>query len=318
MEREQFKYSNFLDKRYNDKRYNSFSNFLKNRFGKKVYKVSVNAGFTCPNRDGTKGRGGCIYCQPETLHTLSFRQNESIEEQLSHGIDYIKKRHKAEGFITYLQNYSNTYAPLKTLRDIYYRAVDHPDVLGLAVSTRPDTVDKDIIDLLSEINREKFVWVEYGLQSANNATLEYINRKHTVEEFLSACNMTAEMGIKVCAHIIIGLPGETRDDIIKTARLLSGLSIWGVKIHHMQVYKGSPLETLYNNGKIKALTLEEYISLVIDFIEHLSPDTIVHRLVGDAPKRFLIAPRWGDKLGAIRKINRRMELKGTFQGAKVL
>jgi len=247
---------------------------------------------------------------------LRFRQYESIEEQLNHGIDYIKKRYKAEGFITYLQNNSNTNAPLETLRDIYHRAMDHPQVLGLAVSTRPDTVDKDIIELLCEINRKKFVWIEYGLQSANDATLKYIKRRHTVEEFLSAFHMTAEMGIRICAHVIIGLPGETREDIIKTARLLSGLNIWGVKIHHMQVYRGSALETLYNNGEIKALDLEEYISLVIDFMEHLSPDIIVHRLVGDAPTSFLIAPRWGDKLDAIRKINRQMELKETFQGAK--
>lgn len=299
-----------------NKRYNTLSDFLRGYFGRRVYKVSLWGGFTCPNRDGRKGEGGCIYCQPQALRPLSLVNGESIEEQLKDGIAYIKKRHKAEGFIAYLQSYSNTYAPIERLRETYYRAIDHPEVVGLAVSTRPDVVDDRVLDILSEIARERFLWVEYGLQSANDKTLESLNRGHTVKDFLSTYERTVKRGIRVCVHVILGLPEEDRKDMLKTAKLLSELKVWGVKIHHLQVYKGTRLEELYKDGRIRLLTLEDYIPLVVNFIELLNPSTVIHRLIGDAPKGFLVAPNWGNKLSIIRMIEGYMEEKDTYQGAK--
>lgn len=227
-----------------NKRYNTLGGFLRGHFGRRIYKVSLWGGFTCPNRDGIKAEGGCIYCQPETLRPISLIDGEPIEKQLKDGIAYIKKRHKAEGFIAYLQSYSNTYAPIERLKETYYKAIDHPEVVGLAISTRPDTVDDRVLDLLSEIGRLKFLWVEYGLQSSSDETLEFLNRGHTVKDFLSTYERTVKRGIRVCVHVILGLPCEGRNDIFKTANLLNQLKVWGVKLHHLQVHKGTELVSI--------------------------------------------------------------------------
>jgi len=297
-------------------RYNPISRFLKERFGCRVFKVSLNAGLTCPNRDGTKGIGGCIYCQPSTLIPFTYSYGMTIKEQLKRGMDYIRRRHKAERFIAYFQINTNTYAPLKVLEGLYREAIEEPDVVGLAISTRPDCVDDKVMGLLSELSQGRCLWLELGLQSSKDRTLGFINRGHTVKDFEDAVEMARERDIPVCAHIILGLPGETREDMLDTARFLARLNIWGVKVHNIQVHKGTRLEDMYKKGEFLPIGLDEYISLVVDILEVLPPDTLIHRLSGDTPRRFLVAPEWANKGVILEKIHRLMEERETYQGVR--
>ena len=299
------------------KPYNSLSDFLKNKFGCKVFKVSLNAGFTCPNRDGAKGTGGCIYCKPETMMPLNYHNNLSIKEQLYQGIEYIQKRHKAEKFISYFQINTNTYAPVKELEKMYREGIGHPDVVGLAVSTRPDCVDDDILDLLAKLAKEKFLWLEMGLQSSHNKTLKLINRCHTVEDFTNAVKKTMNRDIPICTHVIIGLPGETKKDMLETARFLTDLGIWGIKLHHLHIHKGTELEEMYKKGEFNPLGLDEYARLLIDFLQEIPKEVIIHRLCGDTSRRFLAAPDWSvNKFAILDRIHRLMKERGAWQGSK--
>lgn len=297
------------------KRYNDLGTFLKTKFGCKVYKVSLKADFTCPNRDGTKGYGGCIYCNPEILIPLTYFEGMSIKNQLTEGIAYIKKRHNPEKFIAYMQSYTNTYGPVEELEGLYKEAVDSPDVVGLAVSTRPDCINDDIIDLLSKMNREKFLWIELGLQSSKDRTLDSINRGHSLDDFLKTYEMVVSRGIAVCVHVILGLPGETEGDMMDTAKLLGKLQVWGVKIHHLEVQKDTELERMYQRGEVKMLSFEEYTNLAVQFIRHLYPGTLIHRLCSDTPVKHLVAPRWkGGKFRLLREIEQIMEERDVAQG----
>ncbi|MBI3753400.1 MAG: TIGR01212 family radical SAM protein [Deltaproteobacteria bacterium] len=299
------------------KRYNSLSDFLKNKFGCKVFKVSLNAGFTCPNRDGAKGRGGCIYCKPETMMPLNYKNDMGIREQLYSGIEYIRKRHKAEKFISYFQINTNTYAPVETLEKIYKNGIDHPDVVGMAVSTRPDCVDNEVLDLLAEIAQEKFLWLELGLQSSHNKTLELINRRHTVEDFTDAVKRAKTRNIPVCAHVILGLPGETREDMLATARFLADIGTWGIKLHHLHIHKDTRLEETYLKKEFTPVGLEEYAKLAADFLQRIPEDVIIHRLCGDTSRRFLVAPDWSvNKFVILDTIHRLLETREARQGMK--
>ena len=296
-------------------RYNSLSDFLKNKFGCKVFKVSLNAGLTCPNRDGTKGKGGCIYCEPETLIPSTYTIGMGIREQLNNGIEYIRKRHKAEKFITYFQINTNTYSSLPVLEKLYREGMDHPDVVGMAVSTRPDCVDDSILDLLKKLSKEKFLWLELGLQSSHNKTLKLINRCHTAEDFTDAVKRAKQRDIPVCAHIILGLPEETKGDMLATSSFLSGLGIWGIKLHHIHIHKGTKLEEMYKSGEFNPLGLDEYADMVVEFLERLPEDVVIHRLCGDTSRRFLIAPDWSiNKFVILERIHRFLEEKNAYQG----
>lgn len=300
-----------------EKRYNTLSNYLKKRFGCRVYKVTLNAGFTCPNRDGTEGTGGCIYCEAATLLPKGYSPGMSVTEQLETGIERVISRHKAEKFIAYFQINTNTYADIGRLKKLYNEALGHPEVIALAVSTRPDCLGGEVLELLRELKQLKHLWLELGLQSANDATLGFIKRGHTVEDFKGAALRAAERGIDVCAHLIIGLPGEERTDVINTIKFIAGLPVWGVKFHQMQVVKGTPLERMYNNKEIKTLNLEDYASLVVDCLELLPEDVIVHRLSGGVPRGFLAAPLWGvNKFEVTDRIEGLLAERETRQGAK--
>ncbi len=298
------------------KLYNPLSDYLKSRYGCKVFKVTIDAGMTCPNKDGEKGYGGCVYCDSATLKPLDWPAD--IGAQIEKGIERVRKRHRAEKFIAYFQMNTNTHAPVEYLERIYREALC-PEVAALVVSTRPDCVDDNVLGLLSRLKKERDVWLELGLQSANDATLKLINRGHTVEDFKTAVERASRHGIDVCAHVIIGLPGEGKEDALDTMELLGGLKVWGVKFHQLQVIKGTGIEDMYNKGEFKPLTLEEYAAAVVECLERLPAHTVVHRLCGDVPARYLIAPRWNaNKFMVTEKILGLMRLKGTFQGAKAL
>jgi len=298
--------------------YNPLSAYLKDRFGCRVYKVTVDAGLSCPNRDGTRGTGGCTYCVSSALLPKALASSTDVRSQLSEGIAYVKKRHRAEKFIAYFQVNTSTHAPAGELEELF-RAALIPEVACVAISTRPDCLGDDVLALLKEIKKERPLWVELGLQSGNDATLERVNRGHTSAEFKDAVLRLAAFGIDVCAHVIIGLPGEERADIINTMRFLSSLPVWGVKFHQLQVLKGTVLEEQWRRGEVRTLELDEYASLVAECLEELPPEAVVHRLSGDAPLRYIVAPRWGGgKFRIIEKIAAVMTDKGTFQGAKYL
>lgn len=298
------------------KPYNPLSAYLKERFGCKVYKVTIDAGFTCPNKDGTKGSGGCVYCSPEALVPRDYAGAIDIGAQLRLGIDKVRRRHKAEKFIAYFQMNTNTHASIDRLRGIYDGAII-PEVAAIAISTRPDCLSDDVVGLLSGIKAKRPVWLELGLQSSNDATLELINRGHSAADFSLAVKRARLAGIDVCAHVIIGLPGEDRSDVLSTVRFLADLDVWGVKFHQLQVLKDTAIEAVYLKGGIKPLELEEYASVVVDSLELLSPSTVIHRLSGDAPERLVVAPRWGvNKFIIDELIVEMMRKRGTRQGAK--
>jgi len=298
-------------------RYYPLSEFLKKKFGYRTFRVSLNAGFTCPNRDGLKGKGGCIYCSDTALLIPSHRNGLLIREQLENGMTYLKKRRKAERFVAYFQANTNTYAPVKILEELFIKAIDHPDVVALAISTRPDCVNDDILNLLKDLSRHKYLWLELGLQSSNDVTLRSINRGHTLAEFLSAFERASNRAIPVCAHVILGLPGETNENMLDTARFLAGINVWGLKLHSLHVQKSTKLEEMYRMGLIKAMGIEEYAEAVIEFLEEMPEDTVIHRLCNSTPKRLLVAPAWGaDRFGPPAYIRQLQEEKQTYQGAR--
>jgi uncharacterized protein len=299
-----------------EKRYRAFGDFLKEIFGCKVYKVSVDAGFTCPNRDGTLGVGGCIYCT-----NLGFSPNtrcvpRPMGRQLEEGIVFLKKKYKAEKFIAYFQAYTNTYGPFEKLERLYREALAHPDIVGLSVGTRPDCIEDNVVGLLAEIAKEKHVWIELGLQSAHDETLERINRKHSVRTFVDTVHRIKEYAdINVCAHVILGLPGETREMMLDSATLISDLGVNGVKIHLLHVLKETPLEEIYKRGELKVFTLDEYAAMVSDYIELLATEIVIQRLTADGPSDILIAPRWAlEKKRTIDKIEKELLKRDSWQG----
>ena len=299
-----------------DKRYNQFSAYLKNKFGAKVYKITLDAGFSCPNRDGTISTGGCIFCDDGGSFSQAHSNLLSIEEQVNIGARTLHDRFKAEKFMSYFQAYTNTYKPVNELEKIYKSALNHPDVVGLSIGTRPDCVEDDKLNLISDIAQDYYTWIEYGLQSIHNKTLKKINRGHDFDCFLKAYERTKEKGINVCTHVIFGL-WETRDEILETAQKLAELKVDGVKIHMLCALKDTKLAKLYENKEIDFMSEEEYVNLVCDFLEILPQTTTIHRLAGNGLKKNLIAPRWlGAKLDCLNKIDRELLKRNSYQGSK--
>ncbi len=298
-----------------NKRYNDLNSYLRSRFGCRVQKISIDAGLNCPNRDGTISSGGCIYCNARGSGTGAHAAGHSVADQLISGKAYLARRYKAKKFIAYFQSFSNTYAPLEKLRHLYEQALAVTDVVGLSIGTRPDCINADILDLLQGYARKYLVWVEYGLQSANDATLSAINRGHDVDCFRKAVYATRDRGINICAHVILGLPGEQRADMLQTAETIAELGIEGVKIHLLYVVKGTRLEHLYQQGGYRCLAQQEYIDLVCDFLERIPPEMIIQRLTGDPHPHELIAPRWAlRKSETLAKIQQTLEKRDTWQG----
>jgi radical SAM protein (TIGR01212 family) len=296
-------------------RYNSFGPYMKKKFGSSVYKVSVDAGFSCPNRDGTISTTGCIYCNNDSFRPGSCKPELSIREQIRNGIYQIRKRYKAEKFLVYFQPYTNTYAPVAELERLYKEALSEPSVIGLAIGTRPDCVDEEKINLFEKLAKGYFMLIEYGMQSIHDRTLEFINRGHNYSTFLKSINMTRNKGIYVGAHVIVGFPTESKEEMLLMADEVSSIPIDFLKIHHLQVIKDTPLEIIYRENPFHLFSYEEYIDFITDFIGRLSPGIILQRLFATAPDNILIAPRWEKgRQEILRDIEKRLELRDIHQG----
>lgn len=301
------------------KLYNDYSSYLKNRYGCKVYRIGLDAGFTCPNRDGTKGSGGCLYCNADGSRAPYVRPGDSVHKQLEARIRYLKDRKSAKKFIAYFQAFTNTYASIDKLRQVYDEVLRFDEITGISIGTRPDAIDDDRLSLISSYKNRYEIWLEYGLQSVHDRTLKLINRGHSFNDFLRAVHLTREFAIPTCAHIVLGLPGETKEDMVETAKRLNELKIDGVKIHLLHILKGSRLETLYREGKVTLLERDEYVEIVCDFLECLSPDIIIQRLTGEGRGPDHIAPEWAlDKLGIIEQIKKTLLQRQTHQGSRFL
>ncbi len=303
-----------------EERYYSFGRYLKERFPFKVHKIPIHAGFTCPNRDGHKGSGGCTYCANESFSPNARGPSVlSIKEQIRRGKRFLRARYGAEKFIVYFQAFSNTYADVPTVKSRYDEAMGEEDIIGLSIGTRPDCVSDEVLKLINSYTDIYHVWIEYGLQSIHNHTLKRINRCHTYEEFEDAVYRTKTLGsINVCAHVILGLPGEDRSDMMATAHKVSSLGIDGVKLHHLYVAKNTALEKEYLLGKVKTMEMEEYVSIASDFLENLSPDVTVQRLVGDTHGDSLVSPIWpASKAEVVRAVTGELHRRNSFQGAQI-
>lgn len=297
------------------KRYNDLNTHLRDIFGCRVQKITVDAGLTCPNRDGTVASGGCIYCNTRGSGTGAHARGLSITQQLINGKNSLSKRYKAKKFLAYFQSFSNTYAPLPTLQSLYDEALNIDDVVGLCIGTRPDCVNEPVLDLLQTYAERHLVWIEYGLQSASDATLDFINRGHDVQCFIDAVEQTKNRGIKICAHVILGLPHETRQDILRTATTIAGLGIEGVKLHLLYVVKGTRLEALYREGEFKCLEQQAYVNLVCDFLERIPFEMVVQRLTGDPHRKELAAPAWSlKKTETLELVRKTLEKRDSWQG----
>ncbi|GLI52610.1 MULTISPECIES: TIGR01212 family radical SAM protein [Thermodesulfovibrio] len=298
-------------------RYYSFGEYLKEIFGKKVYKVNVDAGFTCPNRDGTLGTTGCIYCNNDSFRPSSCAPSKPLIDQIKNGIGYLKARYKAKAFLVYFQPYTNTYASVDHLEKLYKEALSHPEVVGLAIGTRPDCVDDEKLELLQMLSKTHMIIVEYGMQSIYEKSLAYIMRGHDYSTFLKAVYKTHERGILVGAHIIVGIPTETREESLAMADEINRHPIKFLKIHQLQVVKDTVLARIYEREPFKVFEYEEYLDFVVDFLERLSPDIVIQRLFATSPDEILIAPKWNrSKQQILNDINKRLEERNARQGSK--
>jgi radical SAM protein (TIGR01212 family) len=299
------------------KRYNAFSDELKRVFGCRVQRISVDAGFSCPNRDGTLDTEGCIFCGGHGSGSHGIIRNLSITEQIEDGKEVMRRKYKAQRFIAYFQAFSNTYAPVEHLRSLYTEALSVTDVVGLIVATRPDCLSEEVLDYLQELSRQTYLWLELGIQSIHDRSLGLINRRHEHSCSVQAVQRAKSRGLRLCAHIILGLPGETRDEMLAMAGELNRLGVDGVKLHLLHVMKGTVLAEMYGRGEVQVLDRDDYVGLVCDFLELLEPQVMIHRLTGDGGHDNLVAPLWSlKKFEVLNMIDAELERRGTRQGSK--
>ncbi len=304
---------------FGDLPYNSYNNYFRRTFGQRVQKVSIDAGFTCPNRDGTVGTGGCTYCDNEAFNPSYCTPQKSISLQINEGIEFHKVRYRRAGkYLAYFQTYSNTFATVEELQRIYTEALQHPDVIGLIIGTRPDCVDEQKLDLIAGLAAQHYVMVEYGIESTSDVTLQRINRGHTFEQSKQAIIATATRGIKTGAHLIFGLPGESREFMLSQVEEISALPLTTIKFHQLQIVKNTAMAVDYQRKPelFDLFTLDDYIDFIIKFAERLNPAFIIERFTGEVPPRFLVTPPWGN-LRADRvmvMIIDEMNKRNTWQG----
>ena len=298
-----------------NRRYYPFSRFLKDRFGGKVYRVTVDGGFTCPNVDGTAAVGGCTFCDNRSFSPNRRLPRIGVREQVERGIRLLDKLYGPKEYLAYFQAATNTYAPVAKLKRLYDEALDNPRVVGLAIGTRPDCLPEEVLALLENYARERYVCLEVGLQSIHDRSLNWMNRGHDFACFLDAIKRCQNRNLDLCVHVILGLPGESHDDMLATADVLASLPIQGAKIHNLHVVKDTPLETQYAEGLARMLDREEYVALAVDFLERLPSNCVIHRLTGDAPRDYLVAPLWClDKAGLLKEIQEELASRNSWQG----
>jgi len=302
-----------------DRRFNAYSNYFRSIYGARVQKVSIDAGFTCPNRDGTKGSGGCTYCNNDAFNPSYCVPEKSVSQQIEEGIIFHKWRYsETVSYLAYFQAYSNTYAPLDTMRKLYEEALNYPGVIGLIIGTRPDCIDEGKLVYLKELSKRCYLAVEYGIESCYNKTLKRINRGHSFEDAVWAIERTSALGINTGAHFIFGLPGETREEMVNQVAVISELPLKTIKFHQLQIIKGTTMEKEFQNnpGDFELFTWEEYLDFFISFLERLNPVFVVERFTGEAPPRFLTGEGWGKKRTdqIVNLIEKRLEELDTCQG----
>lgn len=301
---------------WNGKPYHSLDYELKKQFGQKVYKLSLNGGMTCPGRDGTLGSGPCIFCSAGGSGDFAAPVMDSVHEQIEAAKLQVQRKMSGPGsYIAYFQSYTNTYAPLPHLRAIFTDAIRHPDIAALSVATRPDCLGPEVVDLLRELNSIKPVWVELGLQTIHESTACFIRRGYPLPVFESALLRLKEAGITVIVHVILGLPGETREMMLETVRYLAKGVVDGIKLQLLHILNGTDLARIYRDTPFPVLSMEEYLDLVIDCVELLPPDMTIHRITGDGPKKLLVSPLWsGNKRLVLNSLHRRFKERDTWQG----
>jgi len=298
--------------------YYSFNTYLKDRFGERVQKVTLDAGLTCPNRDGSRGTGGCIYCDAKGSGSGCHAAVPDLAAQAHAGMERLSRRYKARKFIVYFQSYCNTYASIDTLKKMYDAVAGLPGVAGLSVATRPDCLSPEALELLSGYGGGgRMVWLELGLQSMHDATLARINRRHTYKEFLDGYRLARKYPLNICLHMIIGLPGEGQQEVLATAREVARLKPEGLKIHSLYIHRGTALETLYRDRGYAPLSQQDYVTQACDVLELLPPETVIQRLTGDPNRRELVAPQWAlRKSETLRMIEGQLQARGTRQAAR--
>ncbi len=298
-----------------DKRYNDLNSYFRSIFGCRVQKITVDAGFSCPNRDDRISTGGCIFCNTRGSGTGAHAKGQSVTDQILAGKMALSRRYKAKKFIVYFQSFTNTYAPLDRLKSLYEEALSIDEVVGLSIGTRPDCVDEPVLKLIESYAKTHLIWVEYGLQSIHDKSLALINRGHDFKCFKDAVEATVNRGIKICAHVILGLPQEKRKHMIETAKAISKMGIDGIKIHLLYVIKGTKLERLYRQGSYKCLKQKQYVELVCDFMERIPQDMVIQRLTGDPHLQELVAPQWSvNKAQTLSMIQKTLEIRDSRQG----
>ena len=299
------------------KRYHTFNEHLRERFGGKIFKVSLDAGFTCPNRDGALGRGGCVYCSERGSGDFAGEQGLSLHDQFIEVTARMEKKWPNANYIAYFQAYTNTYAPAERLHEVYEEALAEEKVVGLAISTRPDCLPENVLDYLEELNQRTYLWLELGLQSIHDRTMQWIERGHNYAQFLKGLEMLHSRGIRVCVHIILGLPGETKAEMMATAQAVSKMPLQGIKIHLLHVLRGTPLAAIYQREPFELMTKDDYVALVVDILEILPPEIVIQRLTGDGPPDDLIGPLWSlKKWEVLNAIDAEFARRDTWQGKK--
>jgi len=300
-------------------RYLNYNTVLKAEFSERVQKISINAGFTCPNRDGSKGIGGCTYCSNQTFSPDYCTPTKSVSRQIEEGIDFFRYKYKKQHYLAYFQSYTNTYASFDKLKSLYEEALSHPQVVGLVIGTRPDCVSDELLDYFADLAKQRYIMIEYGIESTKDETLKFINRGHDYACCVETIRKTTERNIRAGAHIILGLPHECKNDILAHADELSKLPLTAVKLHQLQIVRGTKMAEQYaeNPAWFRLYEADEYIDLAIDFIERLNPNIAIERFLSQSPPEFLVAPHWGLKnYEFAEKIRKRLQERDTFQGAK--
>lgn len=299
------------------RRFNDFPSHFRRLFNQRVQKISIDAGFTCPNRDGTLGKGGCTYCNNDSFNPLFCGQEDSITQQLTKGISFFMAKYPDMKYLAYFQSYSNTYGQLEHLKKLYGEALSYPGMSGLVIATRPDCIYPELLEYLARLSEQTYVMIEYGVESHLNATLERINRGHSFEVSVKAFEETSAYGIRTCAHLILGLPGETKEDMMEQAMVISQMPVDNLKLHQLQIHRGTVMAAQYrkNPDGFHLFSVDEYSDLVTDYLERLNPKIAIERFISQSPSDLLIAPKWGIKnFEFVAKVEKRLKERNTWQG----